>query len=445
MVLDDGGTPIIDGEPCVGLSCFQVDCPGGGTTSISGTVYMPNGTLPLYGATVYVPAGTVGPLADGAQCDRCGTVLSGGSLVQTDTDTHGNFLLTDMPATTNVPLVIQVGKWRRQITIPTVGECVDTTLASTETRLPRNQSEGDIPLMALTTGGADSLECLLRKIGLDDTEFGTTGSNTRVHLFAGGNSASANGTATLGSNKFDAATGGANFATATSLWGDAAQAEADIVARLDNYDVVLLSCEGYDNSDGITDKPANVVSAMKSYADLGGRVFASHWHNYWLSDAAPDPWGAPTLNFDFTGTNPPDPTTAAINTGFDKGADLADWLAFVDPTGTAGRIDLAESRNTLPTVDETKVDRWIYLDNLGGGDTSVQYASFTTPLEVEPVDRCGRAVFSDIHVSSGDTSAPNLAFPSQSCTTSVTDLTPQEKVLAFMIFDIASCVGPVVE
>lgn len=436
---DDGGVVSIDGTPCTGLTCFQTECPGGGTTSISGTVFMPNGTLPLYNAIVYVPAGPVGDLEPGAQCDRCGGTLSGGSIVQTTTDTHGQFLLENMPATDNVPVVIQVGKWRRQIVIPTVGECIDTPLASTETRLPKNHLEGDIPKMALTTGGADSLECLLRKIGIDDTEYGTQGSSARVELFGGG--LAARGAGTVGTNKFDATLGGGTFAAATSLWGNASETAADITARLDDYDVVLLSCEGYDNSSGTNDKPAVSLEAMKAYADLGGRVFASHWHNYWLSDAAPDPFGAPLLNFNFAGTNPPDPVTATINTGFDKGEALADWLDFVDATVTGTTLDLHESRNTLVSIDETKADRWIYLET----PTAVQYASFTTPLESEPEDRCGRAVFSDIHVSTGDTSAPALAFPSQSCTTDVATLTAQEKILAFMIFDIASCVGPVVK
>src|SRR5688500_3141193 len=54
----DGG----GGGPCVNLECFQVQCTGGGTTSISGKVYAPNGTLELYNVTVYVPNGTVQPL-----------------------------------------------------------------------------------------------------------------------------------------------------------------------------------------------------------------------------------------------------------------------------------------------------------------------------------------------------------------------------------------------
>jgi hypothetical protein len=416
----DGNPGDIDAAPepdaCVGLECNLVECPLGTTTSLSGTVYAPNGTLPLYNAIVYVPNGPVDAFIPGAQCDRCDETLSGDPIAKTTTGTDGKFVLNDVPVAAELPLVIQIGKWRRMVRVPTVTMCMDTALDATMTRLPRNKSEGDIPLMALSTGGADALECMLRKIGLDDAEFTPAGGNGRVHLYAG----------TGGSNTFAAnLNGGAAFASATTLW--------DTVDHLKAYDVVFLSCEGGQNPGT---KPQTARDAMGAYTDLGGRVFMSHWHNYWIQ-AGPPTWQA-TSTFNFL----PDlgNVTADVDVAIPRAADLAAWLVNVGASTMAGKIPLTDAQHTVTGVDTSRAERWIWVPNASDGP-SVQYLSFTTPL-TEPVDnRCGKAVMSDIHVSTGDDSSPSLRFPG-GCVTA--GLTPQEKVLAFMIFDIAGCVGPAI-
>lgn len=418
----DGSGSNPDGNPlpCEGIGCKVVTCKDGGTTSISGTVFAPNGTLPIYGATVYIPLRTVDALTPGVTCDRCAN-LSGEPLVRTTTDEQGKFQLVNVPATTDVPVVIQVGKWRRQITVPAVPECVDTTVATGATRLPRNKTEGDIPLMALTTGESDALECLLRKIGLDDSEFTTAGGTGRVHLFAGFG----------GSNKFDANNGAGNFAAAGTLWATEQSLSA--------YDVVFLSCEGQQD---VGAKPVASRAAMKSYADKGGRVFASHWHNVWLQ-LGPTPWDqALTWNFqtDLGDVN------ADIDPEFPKSTALTNWLKNVNALRADGKLALNDTQHTATTVKKEYAERWIHLATTANGTPSVQYASMVTPIEeTDQYKKCGRVVYSDIHVSTGDDSAVNKAFPLQSCTTPKTTLTPQEKVLAFMIFDIASCVGDPIE
>jgi hypothetical protein len=411
---------------CEGLQCKVVDCGKKGlpSTSVSGTVLAPNGKLPLYGVTVYVPASDPGPLADGVTCGNCTASLPGGAISQVLTDEMGRFTLPDVPATTDVPLVITTGKWRRQIMLPNVAPCQDTPLDAGATRLPQTKAEGDIPRIAITTGDADALECLVRKIGIADSEFTTDAGNGRVHLFNGN-----------GANQFAAGfPGGAGaFPNATTLWGT--------VAKLSNYDVTIFSCESGQRP---ATKPQTAMQAVHDYAGLGGRVFLSHWHNIWVGGENNVPsHGIPTWqrigDWNYGAPQDQENTIASIDETVEKGQSFARWLQNVGASTTYGQIPVTGARYTLRGNDASRSDRRVYLEPaLSNNHVSVQDLQFTTPNDVPKDQRCGKVVFSDMHVSAGSRSRPTVPFPND-CSTA--DLTPQEKALAFILFDISSCVG----
>ena len=410
---------------CVSGPCTQQACAPGVATTVTGVVYDPAGKTPLYNAVVYVPKGMVAPLANGASCDRCdGAVLN--PVVSAVTDTQGKFVLQDVPVGADIPLVIQVGKWRRQVKIPAVAACADTPLTDPNlTRLPRNQAEGDIPKIAITTGGADSMECLPRRLGIDDSEFSTSGGTGRIHLFAGSDHVTnqANDVAT----KAFASTlnAGAALTPATELWAN--------VDSLKQYDIVILSCEGGVNEQA---KPATSRQALYDYASVGGRVFASHWHHLWFS-AGPDP--VPQVGTWRDRDQPSDPSVGTIDQSFEKGKALAEWLVNVKASTTLGQMDVIQPRDNIQAVDAGVARQWITVqnDNYPSEPTAIQYLSFNAPLGVAEEQACGRAVFTDLHVSATGNDTPGEPFPS-GC--EARELSSQEKAVSFMLFDLSACI-----
>ena len=125
-----------------------------------------------------------------------------------------------------------------------------------------------------------------------------------------------------------------------------------------------------------------------------------------------------------------------------KGATFATWMTNVmgSPAGMRGviNIETGTGKNTVNSVNAQKAEQWVYWTGPNGNQMLPQMFQFTTPNEALPNDRCGKVVFSDMHVSGDSQSSPGNPFPGQ-C--SMNPLTPQEKALAFMFFDIASCVS----
>lgn len=420
------------------------DCPNGEKTTLSGTVFAPNRTLPIAGAIVYVPASPPATLSHGvgASCDPCTLQPSSPAMVQTATDANGHFSL-EVSSAANLPVTIEIGKWQRNLRLaaaPT--KCADTALPAVDTSLPSSMKDlggdtesVDMPRIAVSTGTADALECLLRKMGIADSEFsslaadGGLGSG-HVTLFA--DNGAVGGT---GANQFEVGfDGGAgNFADSlTSLWGDA--------GSLAPFDLVVLSCEG-GQFDGT--KPQLALDALKSYADHGGRVFMSHWHNIWIGGAfqaggaqSEADW-TPLATWSTNTTTLPDTTVVHIDDTANEGAGLAAWGNFqLDGGAPAFSLTHASGRNTCLSVDGG-VTPVAYLDDASsGGATGVQLFEFTTPVTTTSTSRCGEVVFSDIHVSSDSSSNTGTPFPGGCSTNPMSD---QERAIAFMLFDIARC------
>ena len=464
---------------CTG-ACSQIpDCSASTikTTSISGTVFDPAGVNPLYNVFVYVANDPTDPdlttFKPGVSCDVCGASAAGSPLPSaagkfgTFTDTAGHFKLTNVPVGKALTVVIQLGRWRRVFKVDVDKSCDDNVMPNTTFLMPANKSQGNIPLIAMVTGKSDSLECVLRKIGIDAAEFTNPADGGRVQFYLG----SDNNASTTGyGEKLDA-----NTPLQAALFAKNANSQPVI----NGYDMTILACQGSPRTQSVSD-----LATLRGYAASGGRVFVSHYNWKWLYQNDADKAGAGTADnwsevakwhwdeADRSGTglghidllkNP-------------KGPAFQSWLEAVNAStvgsGTAGMIAVNHSTDGVSTV-AGQTQQWLYRDGINkkkcsaGGATCTTVAdcggtgtcdgndysgtqvplhfTYSTPVNrvenlttTPPTVQCGRVLFSDFHVA--DVNGYNdKIFPS-GC--DMKPMTPQEKMLEYMIFDLGSCVPP---
>jgi hypothetical protein len=474
------------GDDCPLCDAVPTTCDSNELTRLTGRVITPGqddsktqNQVRVPNAFVYIlrtndtgdlPAiGTGLPGSNGLSCDRCEDQDLGAVLVGDVTDANGNWTLEgNVPVDEEFLLITKVGKFRRaqRMTLPASAACTTTNLPTAmsiaggetagqatddnPTRLPRSMSDGlavNIPRMAVTTGAIDAMECVFYKMGLAQSEFGNfsvSGTN-RVDMYRGVNGTQ--GASIDGSTPAD-----------TALYND--------LSRLEAYDMVVSDCEGasWDSTfaqrgDGTDTSQGGKV---RQYVNRGGRMFLSHLSFSWLHQNGTTAYdGASAATARATGLGQAgtwDTATNTNTTGIGRVSivgnrvnasprieTFADWMVneavTTAPNYTFNITDPRSQNLTIATGTEEFVHRT-------DGNLRIQQFSFNTPFGAPSDAACGRVAYSGFHVAAttgqGNTPFTSQVFPAH-CNSATLgnsgNLTPQEKILLFMLFDLGTCVG----
>jgi hypothetical protein len=438
------GTP-----PCEGSMAWEcaVDrsCSPSSPTTLQGRVFDPAGANPLYNAMVFIPnvVASLPAITPGTHtCSTCDTPI-GDYVIAGQTDATGSFSLNGVPTGTGVPVTVQVGKWRRTVNVNIPTSCATTVVPDGVLRLPRNRNEGDMPQMALLTGGCDDIGCFLMDMGVDPSEFTAPHAGGRVDVYQGDSTPL--GLISSAGPSLSNGTAGDCTTTSCPLWASKQSFEA--------YDIALFSCECSEGTNA-NESPAAYTN-LRDWLNEGGKVFASHYHYTWFEDnpsadfQGVASWGN-TGNNDIAGFV--DGGNAYnVDTSFPKSAAFGQWLGVVDALSSAGSppiINLNDVAESVRTVN-VPTSRWIYdpMAAEGGTANDVKYLSFETPVGGTPLAAdagsaserryCGKAAFADLHTS-GSLVAQASSIPAD-CVAAT--LSPQQKALEFLFFDLSACVA----
>jgi hypothetical protein len=419
--LPDGG---LSGSAADGALPEAATCLGAQTT-ISGVVMDPAGVNPLFGVDVYIPTPGV-PLPDLTNipiyCGGCGAFLFPASVqVAASSDTTGAYQLQNVPSGL-VSIVVQSGRWRRRYDSVPIQPCAANVV---DLRLPASSAEGDLPDIAISTGGGDSLECLPLRFGVAASEYSGPGSH--VHIFAGANGAN---------------TAPPSPASSAALW--------DSASDLEQHDVLLLSCEGAATF-GVTPQ---AQQALIDYSSRGGQVFATHQQSAWFATgplASVADWtDGGTLEPGYPGPVLADvDTTLPTGAAFPEAQQLGAALGGVPPA----TLPLWFANDSVQATHPVAVE-WVHVDPVSPFTAgATQVFSVDMPLGVTLEALCARMTFFDFHVAGtgatsglasdyagagADSGAPRIV--PDGC--AVRPLSAQERLFELLFFHQLPCLVP---
>jgi len=286
-------------------------------------------------------------------------------------------------------------------------------------RLPTRPAELDpadaVPRIAVVTGDYDKMECVLRKMGLSDNAY---------DMYEGAK--------VLPS-------AGKKLTPFTSLLANP--------AKMKTYNIIFINCT--DNTfEGELKKPA-VRAALEDYVNSGGRLYVTDWSYDWIEQL---PQLAKFIDFE-PGASPDGPekeNAAALGAdghkvqGNIKDPQMAQWLGLFPGTISGGQSRIEHFLVDWVIMHKQHKDVKVWVDGpikaKSGGISGSRALTVTFNFK-----NCGKILFSSYHTEGRDDELNGLFGPKakpfpQYCNSK---LSPQDRILEYLIFDIANCVEPV--
>lgn len=429
-----------EAEPDAGLPAVD-ECPAGTQTDLVGVVTAPNGIDPVPGALVYVPT-TLVDYPPQVSCEVCGDTEATAK-VSTTTSPDGRFTLArvptakDQPPGTVVTVVVQKGRFRRVSQVPIQSPCGRNDLAADAAfRLPKRHvpPAEHLPKIAVAVGLYDQMECVLRDMGLDEDQFGPPSETTRIHLYEG----------THHENVVP-------LPPFSQLLND-----SDL---LHTYNVVFVNCGN--EAEALLGQ-AEIRDRLASYVAAGGRLYVTDQAYDFVEQVFPAPIDFAPGQSSAGGSE--EANAAEVGDEMEGiEAQVADealltWLRAVEERANLSILTgvdtvhithfLAYWAMQLAVAADPAVKAWIHGPVTGEGGALSGDLPLTTTFDHE---QCGRVLYSSYHTlgrSGGLCGYPDFGFPAcapfpEYCRNDTATLTPQERVLEYLIFHVADCVAPI--